>query len=257
MPFIRDTLNQWGRRGGENPQRNDLWQVDLSSVVVGINLAFETEFRIVPKWYPASIRIPEPKVKAEATRRDSRSYMMPSWDEPFDPIMLNFLVDDGGYRTKQNTAVTPYSEIYAILDAWRRMVRSGRGSVGAETEPLRLNENYQQPFLFPIYLWTARGVRPVNALAAAYSRAAATSPLGDPATMFPGSTSAAIANKYATLSTDKFSASMQRAMETSGIYILESCWLGGFKLAELSYRGSDVLTCEATIHTANVLQQIP
>jgi len=250
MPLISETRNMWGRQGGENAQRSDLWQVDLTSVILGINAALGTQFRVLPRWYPASIDIPEPKVLAEGVRRASRLYMMPSWDEPFEPVNLSLIVDDASSRKTGNGV--PEGEVYAILDAWRSLVRAGRGSVGSEIDPPVLDENYLSNYAFTLYVYLLRGISPSTKFVVEQSRVQTNLASSDANMMF--GLRSVFGQRNVRTASQPSNVSFASGLDIAGMLVLEKAWLSGFKLGQLTYQNTSVLTCDATIQVANVLQ---
>jgi hypothetical protein len=242
----------WGRQGGENAQRSDLWQVDLTSVILGINSALGTQFRVLPRWYPASIQIPEPKVKAEPTRRASRMYMMPGWDEPFEAVTMSLIVDDASNVRRVGNGI-PEGEVYAILDAWRSLVRSGRGSVGSEFDPPVLDENYLSTYAFTIYVYLLRGISPSTKFFVDQSRVRANQATNSDANAMFGSQDSPAQRSVRTASQSS-GVPFATGLDIAGMLVLEEAWLSGFKLGQLAYQGGSILTCDATIQVANVLQ---
>jgi len=222
---IKHFKNPWGVQGGPNIQRTDLWQVDFTAVIQGLNQHITTDLSLpslpeglsgslslprlpeIPRFYPAAITLPELKIKAEHVRRDSRIYPMPSWDEPLESIKMVFLVDDGG--------AAHMSSIYAILDVWRTVVRAGRGAVGAERE-IYVNSRYQIAYGFPVYIYLAKGTDPPPSSQWDYNT-------------IPG-------------------------FQLSGIYRLENTWLSSFRINNLTYERSGVLTIDAVFYADNIFQ---
>jgi hypothetical protein len=251
MPLISETRNMWGRQGGENAQRSDLWQVDLTAVILGINAALGTQFRVLPRWYPASIEIPEPRVRAEGVRRASRMYLMPSWDEPFDPVKLSLIVDDASNNRKVGNGV-PEGEVYAIMDAWRSLVRVGRGSVGSEIDPPVLDENYLSNYAFTLHVYLLRGISPSTKFVVEQSRVQTNLAGSDANTMF--GLRSVFGQRNVRTASQPSNVSFASGLDIAGMLVLEEAWLSGFKLGQLAYQGSNVLTCDATIQVANVLQ---
>ncbi len=219
---IVNQINPWGRagEGGEEPQRTDLWAVDLRLAVDGINQALQgripqNPLAQVPSYFAQSVALPELMIKAEPVRRDSRSYNMPSWDEPLATTRIVFLVD----------AQTRYSSrIYALLDRWRMLVRAGRGGVGAEPG-ITLNSNYRIDYAFSIMVGLL---------------------CGGSAQTQTGTLDEAVADFLA-------GGWVDNDLEYSGQYLLENAWLGSFKMGDLSYEGAKLATIDATFYADNVL----
>lgn len=260
MARVTDILNPWGRASGQNPQRTDLWQVDLSSVIKGLNdslkAAHATTFPTlpdVPRYFPASISIPEQKMKADMVRRDSRAYNMPSWDEAMDAFKITFILDDGG-RNKSAVA-NSQSFIYTVLDIWRSVMRAGRGAVGSEPS-VRLNDAYTIDYAFPIYLYLLKGYSlPEQFFGTKRQRIN----MGDQSydVAFDGAP-ADIEERvtYVQSAAGNFAnyTQQQSTLEISQILHFENAWLAGFKLVDLSYDQAKTATIEASFYADNLLQ---
>ena len=265
MARVTDVKNPWGRQGGPNPQRTDLWQVDLSEAIKGINGVLDQAFEdgqavkfpalaSVPRYFPASISIPEQKMKAEMVRRDSRAYNMPSWDEPLDSFKISFVVDDGG-KFGAAAGDTCQSFIYTVMDIWRSVVRAGRGAVGSESS-IRLDSNYRIDYAWPIYLFMLKGYSlPKQFFGSQRQRVN----MGDQAydVAFSGAP-AAIEEQvtYVQQASQNFASYMQQqsTLEISQVLHFENAWLSGFKLVDLSYETAKVAAIEATFYAENLLQ---
>ena len=251
MALIKDILNHWGKQAGPNPQRSDLWQVDLTALIKGLNgVTGSNTLPQIPRYFSASISLPELKIKPEPIRRDSRSYNMPSWDEPLDSIRMTFVVDDGGSQSGIG-AQGSQSTIYTILDVWRAVVRAGRGELTSE-QSIVLNANYRIDYAFPIYVYFLRGNTnqqtstsysgPVTGQGSSYGQT------------FEGS--GAISEEAATQRQIQASGGYQNlsTLQLAATLRLDNAWLGGFKMGELNYEQAKVLTIEATVYADNIYQ---
>src|SRR3546814_9436789 len=119
--------NPWGTQGGEEPQRADLWMIDLGSAVRNLSSVLGISIPVLRPYYAQSVTMPELVVRPDTFRRDSRPYHMPSTDDPPGPVRVVFLLDARDAKS---------SEIYKVLDAWRSVVRAGRGGTGAAASVL-------------------------------------------------------------------------------------------------------------------------
>lgn len=254
MPRVRDIKNEWGVQGGPNPQRSDLWQVDIEALVRGLNEqdTFRPMLQTPRRYATAALGLPEMKVRAEPIRRDSRSYNMPSWDEPLDAIRLSFIMDDGGAIARSQDDLHE-SEIYKMLDVWRRLVRTGRGAVGVEPSA-RLNNDFSIIFRFPIYLYLCRGssVPPVSAT----SQRPFTDP-GSPsqqATFDSTTSSRSTTQQTRVAQNDPLSVALVNGLQVSNIICLEECWLSSFKIGDLNYDQAKVLTIDAMVYAENIFR---
>jgi hypothetical protein len=145
---------QAGAGGGLDPQRSDLWTVDFKQVSDGLSVVLEQNVPGIPTYFAQSLNFPEPKVRGEMYRRDSRPYNMPGFDEPLDPVRMTFILESPGPGTS--------SRIYRFLDNWRQVVRAGRGAMSAAGASITLDENYRIDYAFNINVFllagTANGV---------------------------------------------------------------------------------------------------
>jgi len=298
--IIVEQKNLWGKAGGKvEPQRADLWQLGLVSVVNGINsFAYEDgALDVVPEipaYFASSVTLPELRVKAEVYRRDSRSYQMPSWDDPLDAIRVVFLLDAGSDAKA--------SAIYRVLDAWRALVRAGRGSVsnGYSTQNMTgapgsrfvaLNSDYRSDYAFNIPVTLLKGAVPkVNSTRSAQE--AAFSNVGvaqktssnffnaqqriNEALKLTGSAADAARSDAATqraldsqraasrssVFNNTFTANsagddtVNNDLQVAGAYLLTNAWLAGFKVSELSYTSNALVTVEATLYAEDIVDTV-
>lgn len=284
---IQNQRNPWGSQaglGGEEPQRNDLWVVDLSSVVRGVATQLNLNIPAIPSYFAQSVTFPELRVRADQFRRDSRPYNMPSFDDPPDPVRITFILDaaEGGES----------SRIYSLLNKWRSLVRAGRGAMSTETD-VRLNQNYRIDFAFNINVRLLKGSRPSirstilnqdqlrNAIAGAALGFAAQA-RGNPNvfSLQPNVTSTtqqqtpqsydeaveqnnqaaqrqavAQANTALLLRNAIDSLDVINDLQYSGAYTFKNAWLGGFKLSDLTYVGSQISTIEAQFYIEDVFDE--
>jgi hypothetical protein len=269
MPRISNILNPWGKQSRTNLQRSDLWQVDLSAVTQGIRDAFKrsglpAECPEIPPYFGASVNLPELKVTNSAVRRDSRSYLMPSWDAAVEPVRMTFRVDDGQFGTTDANALG--SVIYRVLEYWWRLVRVGRGALGHEPE-LAMKDDYTFDYAFPVYLRLLRGYgEPSTEFSRMQIRPSQPVPQGSAAVPLGGGIvavlpdpndqsafEASVQQAKTVVQSYSFTQSLEKGMYISGIYTLEGAWLQGFKLSDLNYDTSGHLTVEATICCDNIL----
>lgn len=269
MVLVSDIKNPWGRAiangdglnpqgRGLNPQRTDLWQADLTQALAGLHavpkMAATFDFTLEP-YYLVSFSLPEQKVKAEVVRRDSRSYQMPSWDEPLEAAKIVFIFDDGDRRLQGASYAA--SRVLEILTAWRAVVRAGRGAVGANSAEIAmpLDKHYRIDYRFPITLRLYRGPERVRS---APVGVATVRPINDgQAATFDVPVNAEQSGA-ATQRTAKTRSQLPFDVNDAGLelgagLLLENAWLGGFKIGDLSYEGAKVLTIEATFYIENII----
>lgn len=261
MARVTDIKNPWGREGGPNPQRTDLWQVDLSEVIKGVNATIKAVQAVnfptlpdVPRYFPASISIPEQKVRAEMVRRDSKPYNMPSWDEPLDSFKILFVMDDGG---KNSVSDESQSTIYTILDIWRSLVRAGRGAMGAEPS-IRLDDHYRIDYAWPIYLYMLKGYSLPKQFFGS-KRTRLQGPEGATYEVaFDGDSAANIEEQvtYVNSAAANFSNYMSQmsTLEVAQILHFDGAWLSGFKVVDLDYNQASTAHIEASFFAESILQ---
>lgn len=251
MPRVRNIKNEWGVQGGPNPQRSDLWQADLENVIRNLNRSdpYHPDLQILPRYVPCAVSLPSMKVKPEVYWRDSRPYQMPSMDEPLDGVRISFIMDDG-----KNVA---QSEVYRVLDSWRRLVRAGRGALGSERF-LVLDQDYTLAFRFPIYLYLCRGHGPAPpaSTVATESRFARPNTTTQNATFDATSALApsAIQTRRLVEREEAFRQQLTAGLELTNIFMLENAWLADFKISDMSYDQAKVLTIDGTFFAENILQ---
>jgi len=226
MARIKDQRNTWGSAGenAPNPQRADLWQVDLKSVVDGWNQEIANALEVedtglaplgeFSRFFAQSVSLPELKVGSAEYRRDSRPFLMPVFDEPLGAFSIKFIMDSPTNATK--------SKIYRLLDTWRAVVRAGRGAMGDEPVFV-LNSAYRINFVFDIAVTLLRGA--LNPQIAESLDSATPSP------------------EFA----------VNNDLEVCGEYTLRSVWLSSFKINDLSYTtGNQIVTIDAQLVAGNL-----
>lgn len=182
--MIVQAENPWGVRNGLEPQRNDLWYLDMRNVVdgimgripdspipsqVGYSKTWDTQTmygyanELQPmggnsgavKFYAISLGLPELIVSPEVVRRDSRPYNVPGFDSPLGQIRVTFIMDSS--RRKEGDDGIGRSEVYSLLNAWRTLVRAGRGEMSTEYA-LSLDKNFRASHAFDINVYFLGGV---------------------------------------------------------------------------------------------------
>ena len=269
------TINQtnlWGRQAdsglGLEPQRTDLFFVDFASAQKNITLIAGLKGIAAPilPQYVRSVTLPELRTKSDPIRRDSVAYNMPSWDDPLDPIKINFLLDT---HEQDDT-----SDVIQFLDAWLAVTRAGRGSrVGGYYKPngwLTLNADYTIDFRFNINLYLLRGANltvggfvnnntddpqfkayqaRANAAYRNLKKAAGLVQQGQPVPDAAPDNSDEVARTYASQSDGSVVA---QDMVLHSIYVLRNAWLGAYKLSDFSHNESTLALVEATFYADSV-----
>lgn len=264
MSRIFDQKNIWGAQGGLDAQRADLWKVDFLQAVKGINeqiysgdvaTTLQPISSTVEPYYVASVTMPTMKVKSEEVRRDSRPYMMPSFDEPLSEIKVVFIVD--------TPKSGPTTKIYRFLEAWRAFVRAGRGGMSNEHE-VSLGKDYKVIFRFPVTIVLLRG----NSNPKIHSISES---LGSLNSEYYGSVSQLNEN-LSGLSEAEKSARLKAILAASGVFSdanlqpvendLENCavfqvhnmWLSSLKMTDLDYaKGNEIVRLEAVFCADNIV----
>jgi hypothetical protein len=255
--------NLWGKQAetgmGLEPQRTDLWFLNVDNarqnVATAANIALST---ILPQ-YVRSVTMPELRTKADVIRRDSIPFQMPSWDDPLDAIKIVFLLDT---HEQDDT-----SNVVQFLDAWLALTRAGRGNRfnGFNVNPgwMTLNSEYRVDCMFDIDIWLLRGANLTvggfsdnsqsDEFKAQMAQANATFrnrlkregkvQMGNPVPQSPEtSLETALSSPV-----DEGDVTDQD-MVAHTIYTLNSAWLGGYKISDLTYTESALVTVEATFY---------
>lgn len=260
---IDNQTNPWGTLKGVEIQRSDLWIVDFKDALQGLNQMLTRSEDMTPglapyylppklaSYFVQNVTLPELKTRAEPIRRDSRPYPTPSWDEALEPISMTFILDCYTAGSAGTANTTPYkSDVYQMLDGWRAVVRAGRGAMSSEYA-IRLNADYRIDYAFDVRLLLLRGVDP---------QVLDTGPAQ--ALIQQGNALAGLFG-YSTIQTVGLAASAAigansiiNDLQFSSQFRLTRCWLGSFKLSEMSYDTAKVVTLAATFY-ADDIQQIP
>lgn len=276
---IQFQRNPWGAQagvGGEEPQRADLWIVDLSSPLRGIATQMGVNLPAIPSYFAQSISLPELRVKADQFRRDSRPYNMPSFDDPPDPVKINFILDAA------ESGVS--SRIYQVLDAWRALVRAGRGAMSKEPTVL-LNNQYRIDFQFNISVMLLKGgaarinsvLQQPDLVQRAVNNATSRSNIFSlqsnttsvlqkqpPTSTSQQSQQEAQANRQASAAASSTAlllsnaiqlSSVDNDLQYSGAYTLQNAWLGSFRISDLNYGSTALSMVEATFYVEDVYDQ--
>lgn len=239
---------------GLEPQRNDLFYVDLDNAVRLIQQA--GTFLELPPIKPQlarSVTFPENKVRPDQVRRDSVAYNMPCWDEPLDAIRIVFLVDTWDADNR--------SDIVEVLDVWLALVRAGRGArqLGYLTPRgwYTLDKNYRVECSYDVHIHLLRGNSPSGTQAAIAQSVTAQALQIQPQANQTFSILKNISNL--TSSGPNNAPSLQSIppiapapplttanMVDHTIWILRNAWLSGYKLSDLNYSESGLMQVEAT-----------
>jgi hypothetical protein len=285
MPRLKDAATQrnlWGASadsGGSafEPQRVDLWTVDFTNAVNGINAFFGQQVQFndagsglvqppkIPPIFPQyvqSVSIPENRLKPDVFRRESIPYQMPSWDDPLDPVKITFLmetasVDDSSFAV---------SNTQLLMLRWMQLVRAGRGerSSGylAALPPLStvvLNDSFQAPYRFDVSVFLIRG-KVIGAAAVSPQVLAQQNAIDQNTRVQQQKVRNALQMPDVELSaslpargTPPVVQKPQFCELVSWQHIrLQQLWLAGFKISDLSYTQNGLVTIETTFYAESV-----
>lgn len=248
--------NLWGRVGGREPQRSDLWYADFTLAVNGLNsqivegdydqLSGSTRqlkaLTQLSKQHCISVSLPELSIKSDSISRATVPYQMPSMDEPCSPIRVQFILD----ASPQQPNLSP---VYNLLEAWRAFVRAGRGGLSSEPA-ITLSSNFTTRYAFNVTLYLACGVasqpqnQTVNNLASTLNNNAATGLAGQPIGGFSAQTSNTLSQSALSLPA--------ASLSISSAYVLENCWVGSYKLSDFNYENTRVTMIDAQFFAEDV-----
>jgi hypothetical protein len=206
-----NAINPWGK--SLDPQRADLWMVNLDSVVDALNqdgTKATSGLNGLTQFYVTSVELPDLVITPEMIPRDSRPYNVPSFDGPIGPVHMCFIHDANEPVINGVTG----SLIYNLLQAWRARVRVGRGGMSTEDVP-RLDANYRPlPFQFDIFLRFLKG------------------------------------QHFTEDAVPDFDTEPNLVMSSG--YVLKNAWLGNLKLQAASYETSAIHKIDATLYVEDI-----
>ena len=218
--------NPWGRSASPQfeVQRKDLWAVDLSQAFGGIKQYVTSEFSdgFVNSDFLAycaqSVTFPDALTRAKVYNGIASPINLPDHDDALGAINITFIVDADAKSRNVSAA-------HAFLEAWRMVVRQGRGGLtggglasgASERVPaLTAANNYRIPFQWNIPVVLYKGL-----------------------TVNPGFVYSSIANT---------------SLPSTNRYTLVDAWLSGYQISELSYDGGNAIhTIRATFYAQAVL----
>lgn len=263
------TINQtnlWGKQsddgGGLEPQRSDLFIVDFDAARNNVAKVANRRLAEIMPHYVKSITLPELRTKADPVRRDSVSYNMPSWDDPLDPIKLNFMIDTHDDFNR--------IDVISFLDTWLALSRAGRGAryqgYTNTRNCITLNADYRVDFMFDVNVYLLRGgtvnfnatgnspdsIQAQTVRANEAIRAKKKAGLTQQGASSINTDNAGLFSAPTRLDTVTVSASrlprLGDDMVIHATYILRKAWLAGYKLTDLSYTSNELLGVEATFY---------
>jgi len=149
--------NPWGVVPRYEAQRTDLWLLDLSGVCTALHLLLRSQggtigalANALPNandavFFGSSVVFPEQTVSSIVSKRDSRVYNSPAEDAALGAARITFITDADADGSAGR------SRLGALLEAWRLVVRAGRGSVATGGQSLSLAEASATGSLIPDY----------------------------------------------------------------------------------------------------------
>lgn len=246
--------NIWGSTGGDEPQRSDLWFVDLSLAVAGLNAQIQggnfeilsgTLERIadVLPHQAASVSVPEVRVRSEPIKRDSNPYNTAAADDAPDAARIQFILD----AKRGGKTVTPFeSNVYKLLTVWRTFVRAGRYPMSTEAA-ITLNDRYRIDSTFDIPVVMLRGAEPTLLTSSqSITQTLATNKLF--AGVEPGNDGSDSISLH-----DIVGNEIASDLQVSTRLILKKAWISSFKISDISYKSSDIVTLDAQFYIEDVL----
>ena len=223
MGVIR-TNNTWGKPGGLEALRNDLWALDLRTVVDAVDGTFgftPLPDRQITYYYATRVSLPEQAIMEETFLRGNVPVSLPGYDQPTGQVTVDFIVDtNAATGSVSNAAAQAQSSIYMLLYGWRALARVGRGQFSDEPVPLLPTTPNLSPALrtykCDLNLYLLQGVN------------TDTTDVTKPSANLTGM---AVATRIR----------------------LTKCWLSRFKLGELTRGASQVLTISATLVVEDIV----
>lgn len=144
------SLNPWAKVGGLEPQRADLWILNLEKVLAAVRANPQFSGLDLPdpdttRYYARQVILPEVRMTEVESRTNSIPKMFPGYDEPIGGVRIDFLVDAWQATSNGKFPVQPQiqSRIYNLLNSWHQLARVGR-QMRASTQDgfqLLLDEN--------------------------------------------------------------------------------------------------------------------
>ena len=131
--MVVKTVNPWSKQGGLEPQRSDLWVVELEQVVNGVRNVPQFAGMTFPdpntsKYYARQVIFPDISMAAVESKRHSVPIEYPGFDEPIGQVRIDFMVEAG--QTKSDGSLFPQqnSRIWNLIRCWHQLARVGRVS---------------------------------------------------------------------------------------------------------------------------------
>jgi hypothetical protein len=225
--MVVKSQNMWGKAGGYEAQRADLWVLDLELIAGAIRRsAFAGRLELPPQGetlhFARSVAMPEARIAEVEVKALNTPKLYPGFDEPTGGVRVDFLMDadstglDPGSLNVTSTSQLNRSKIYSLLYGWRILTRIGRLPYASEdiavplpTLPVALGNTFK----FDVKLYFLKGVTE------------------DQTDINAG-----------------FSVGNTAGMEVSMAYILRKCWISSIQLNGIDQNsGNSPLTVSAVL----------
>ena len=248
---LKNQANLWGRQVSETtsnvlePQRSDLFMVDLEQAATSMRRIAGIELAPMIPQFVRSVSFPDTKVRAEAFRRDSVPFNLPSWDEPVDSLRIVFIVD--------TYEATDKSVVVDLLDTWSALTRAGIGSRSAgytaagREGTFLLDANYSVQCRFDVNISLIRGIQ-------ADTRATMAQAVADLNSRYAAQEAAYVkalaenGDEALSLRPTPPAIPPYTDMLEHTKWVARNCWVSGYKLTDLTYQDSQLLQVEATFY---------
>lgn len=222
--------NPWGIANGLEPQRNDLWVLNLEPVKEFLQILNPT-LPSLPEntmHYAMQVIPPEKRISTTIVRRDSNPVHMPDFDEALGEFRVEFIHDSpNAVQTSAGVAINPgtaHSRIFALIYAWHELARVGRGGRSGQSVDLS-----HMPGFFELFRTEVAGGR------------FATWTYRFDLDLF------LLRGSYKPLPEVDYSADDPRQLETASGYRLVNAWCAAFQPGTLVRDGAEKLTLTASL----------
>jgi hypothetical protein len=141
--MVIQSQNLWGRAGGLEAQRGDLWVLDLEEVSTALKRSpFASRLELPQQnqtlQFARQISFPEARISELDMRVLNTPVLYPGYDDPTGAVRVDFLMDadstsyDSSSSTVQSTKSRMRSQIHSLLYGWRILTRIGRTPYASE-----------------------------------------------------------------------------------------------------------------------------
>lgn len=239
------TTNPWGKEGGEDVQRSDLWFIDFTNAISNISKyvsEHKSDFNKNPPdisniepFYLISTTMPSNNIRAESVMKHNSPINRPGLDDALDPINMSFHLGVGGVSFVRN--------IVSVFSLWRTLVRAGRYPVGNELT-VRLNTNYTVDSMFDIEVYLLSGSSTVSDQVISGQKV---------------SNSSSNVSKSSNISQGVANGVILKSkipnMSVSGHFTIVDAWLSKYKITDLNYSDTNKeVVVDATFYASNMIE---